>query len=202
MEKVNNDDVYETCDDIEPLLLEEPEENEVTKGKKLTPAQLAAIRFSRETREVYDQSARFLKESIRDLSKKDTDYDDPSVLLSAIITLTSQQKKIKAELDILRPLLKESLLRGRYRIFKKGVAKIFFLGKVISVSESGKSSSTLKFDETRFKKENPELWKQYCVKTYTGGCGGTLTIRDMTQKQKAECYKIDTKVKEVIPWEK
>ena len=113
-----------------------------------------------------------------------------------------EQKQIKEELDILRPLLKEALLNSNYKVFKKGVLKVFFLGKTVSVSTSKKSSSTLKFDEATFKKENPELWKQYCIKTYSGGCGGNLTIKDMSEKQLKECSKIDTKVKEVLPWAK
>ena len=201
MEKVNNDDVYETCDDIDALLPDDTCEEKPK--KKLTPAQYKAITFAKDTREVYDQSVEFLKQSLSNLLKgNNQNYEEPAVLLSRIITLSKQQKQIKEELDILRPLLKEALLNSNYKVFKKGVLKVFFLGKTVSVSTSKKSSSTLKFDEATFKKENPELWKQYCIKTYSGGCGGNLTIKDMSEKQLKECSKIDTKVKEVLPWAK
>lgn len=199
MERVNNDDVYETCDDIDAYLDEEMEPED---KKKLTSKQLQAIRYRKQLRKVFDNSLKFLQtpiSKVRLLNSDSCDYESTKELLDRVVELTAQQKVIKAELDKLRPLLKELILK----VIHNGETKVFYKGYVVAVSQNkGGGRSTKKFDESKFKAENPDLYEKYCYTTYSGGAGGNLSLRDITDTQATELRKLNKVAKEKLTWEK
>lgn len=199
MEKVNNDDVYETCDNIDDYLYEEPEQEE---KKKLTSEQLREIEFLRKLNRTFNNSVELLNNktplnSMSLLTENAHDFDSVEELLDRVIDLTIEQKQITEELGNIRPLLKEVLLKR----LPLNQQKIFYRGFVASISQ-GKRSSSKKFDEEKFKSENPELYAKYCYTTYSGGFGGNLSLRSITEKQSKALRRLNTKAKEKLRWEK
>lgn len=198
MEKVNNDDVYETCDDIDAYL---EMEKEPESKKKLTSDQLRVVNYYRKIEKIFNNSLKILRQPLSKfslLSENTQKFENVEQVVERVVELTNQQKTINDELVELRPLLKELLLKATP---PKGEPKLFYRGYIASVSQ-GKRTSTKKFDVEKFKAENPEMYEKYCFKTYSGGFGGNLSLRSITEKQATELRRLNKKAEEKLTWEK
>lgn len=164
MNRINNDDVFELtegdyCDEYE-----EPEDDE-----KLTLEQKKEFQYKKATVKLLNITSKFLSR-----------YPDMLARMRLIIKNQTEIKTLQAEIDSHKPLLKKAMLQ----FFKSDEQKKLVLdNKSFTISERG-CRTTKKFDEEKFKHEQPDLYERYCYTTYTGGCGGTLSVRDVTDKQK------------------
>jgi hypothetical protein len=164
MERINNDDVFELTEG------DYYDENTETEDNgKLTSEQKKEFQYKKATVKLLNTTSKFLNR-----------YPDMLARMRLIIRNQSEIKTLQAEIDQHKPLLKKAMLQ----FFKPDEQKKLVLdNKSFTISERG-CKSTKKFDEEKFKREQPALYERYCYRTYTGGCGGTLSVRDVTDKQK------------------
>lgn len=163
MDRINNDDVFELTEG------DYYEDNETEDSEKLTIEQKKEFQYRKGIVKLLNTTSKFLNR-----------YPSMIDRMKLIIRNQAEIKTLQAEIDHNKPLLKEAMLQ----FFKPNEQKKLVLdNKSFTISERG-CKSTKKFDEEKFKRERPDLYEKYCYKTYTGGCGGILSVRDVTDKQK------------------
>lgn len=95
-----------------------------------------------------------------------------------LIELTEQMKIIKQEIKELREKIKSDMLECKC----KRAINLWYK-KQLTISSGGGTYLKKDFDVERFKKENPELYKRYCINySQRNFSNGTLVLKDLTKK--------------------
>jgi len=160
MSKIDNGDEWERANDEAEFF----PEDEVKK----TPAELKLERELQKAKEEYDLSQKYLTPE----HKAD---------LMELIRLKEQEKSIKEQISQVRERVRISMIDAK--CFR---AVLYGLGINAMISQGGKKQySNGYFDESRFKSDNPELYKKYWVSGGFSGYSnfGTLTVKSMTDHQ-------------------